>query len=477
MKVLLVNPPRFEGIGVIREDRCENVERNIIHPPVSLVYLFGILQGHGHRVFLLDMNAMDLTIDDLRAALRRRHPEVVIFRSTPSTFFHDCMVAKMCNEQGLETIMLNWNLSTFSAKALQLEDSVNAYVTSYSYEHTIPEMLDNDDYYNVPGVTFRDCDTVIENPVLKRPRRVGDIPSPPWGAIEDHSIFFTRAKAISPWGVVRGSKGCGFQCTMCSDCNIAWDPRSPDLVVDEVERLEKVYGVKYITFFDNTFTINRDWAYAVADDMINRDLSVKWFMNTRPDVIDEEMVRRLKEANLSAVNLGAEAGTDEMLVAIKKGFTVQQTRDAIEVLKGNDVKVFLALMMGMPGETKEQMNATKDLVLGTRPHGFQLNIVTPYPGTPLYDECILAGKITPGLSWDAMSCVPTGLKETVSLAAISTDELIAFRQQLYWQMYLSPRYLLPNIWWTFTHLEDLKIAFSYVTGLAKNLWNRGAYTH
>jgi len=477
MRLLLVNPPKFNGIGVIRDDRCENVERNVVHPPLSLVYLTGILRDRGHSAMLLDMNGNDLGMAHLRAELSAERPDMVIFRSTPSTFFHDCGVARLAKELGIETTMLNWNLSGFSAEALRLESSIDAYVTAYGYEHVISAMMDSSDYYCMPGITFRDGDSIVENPPPRKPIPVGDIAQPPWDCIEDHRVFYTRAKAISPWGVVRGSKGCGFSCNFCRDCGIPWDGRSPELVVEEVRQLVDWHRVKYITFFDNTFTLKRDWAYAVADGMIDRGIEVKWFMNTRPDVLEDDMVKRLKEAGLDAVNLGAEAGTDDMLDAINKGFTVADTRNSIQVLKDNGVKVFLALMMGMPGETADQMRATRDLVLETKPHGFQFNIVTPYPRTPLYEDCVRAGLIDHSLNWNTMSCVPTGLKETVSLAAIPSDELIALRQRFYWRLYLSPSYILPNIWWTVNHPADLKMAVSYAWGMLSNLYHKGAYTH
>lgn len=475
MRVLLVNPPRFgdDHIPVTRESRCENCERNTVTPPTSYVYMAGILKENGHKVNLLDCNAYDLNFTVVEDTIKKRSPDTVIFRSTPSTFFHDCRVSEIAKKYGIRTIMLNWNLSAFSKQAMELVPSLDVYVTAYNYENVINDVVEGK---IVTGTAFREAGRVVEIP-QETIKKVGDIPRPPWEMIPDHSFYYTRARALSPWAVVRGSSGCGFRCKMCIDCGIPWDPRSPSLVVEEVEQLVMKHGVKHVSFFDNTFNINKKWTEEVCSRLEEIEKPFKWYINSRPDMIFEEQTKMMARAGLDTVSLGVEAGTDEMLDVIHKGFTVERAYDAIGTLKKQGVKVFLALMMGMPGETKEQMEATKDLVLKTKPHGFQINIVTPYPGTPLYEESINADMITPGLSWDAMSCVPTGLKETVSLAEMSSDELIKLRQKFYRQLYMSPKYLLPNIWWSLTHPADFKIAVSYAFGLAKNLWHKGAYTH
>ena len=64
MKVLLVNPPRFEGIPVIREERCEVTERYSILEPYSLLQIGALLRRQGHEVALIDMNGFDLKMED-----------------------------------------------------------------------------------------------------------------------------------------------------------------------------------------------------------------------------------------------------------------------------------------------------------------------------------------------------------------------------------------------------------------------------
>ncbi len=474
MSVLIVNPPRFNGIPVIREDRCENADRNVVQPPTGMVYMAGILKAEGVKVGLLDCNAYNGTMEDVRRALRETKPEWVITRSTPSTFGSDIAVVEMAKVYGAKTVMLNWNLSAFSEKVMERTPSLDYYLTDYSYENLLVPLVRGKKLKR--GVTYREDDEIVVKKE-KGFRKVGDIPAPPWDLLPDHSVFYTRAKAISPWGVVRGSKGCGYSCLMCSDCGRPWDPRSPEAVVDEVQDLVENHGIKYLSFFDNTFTVDQQWATEVADGIADRKLKLRWFINTRPELLPQWLVDVMVKAGLDGVSLGIEFGTDRCLEKINKRFTVAEGMEACARLKKSGVKIYLSLMMGGVGETKKEMMATKDLVLKIKPHGFQFSIVTPYPGTPIYKECLDDGLIDEGLDWNTMSCVPTGLKGTVSLSKLTGAELVTLRKQFYRSLYLHPLYFFPNVWWTLTHPQDLWIAASYVFGLGKTMWNKVTYTH
>ena len=134
-------------------------------------------------------------------------------------------------------------------------------------------------------------------------------------------------------------------------------------------------------------------------------------------------------------------------------------------------------MIGIPGETADQMKATVDLIKKTKPHGFQINIVTPYPGTPIYRDCLKKGIITEDIEWNSMSCVPTGLPSTVSLTDMTGTELMAIRRKFYRQLYTSPNYILPNVWWALTHPRDFRIAVGYAMNFFSRISHQVAYTH
>jgi hypothetical protein len=89
LKVLLINPPRFEGISVIREERCEITERYSVLEPYSLLQIGALLRNAGHEVSLVDLNGRQLGYSDLEQKVREVRPDVVMYRFTPTTFDWD----------------------------------------------------------------------------------------------------------------------------------------------------------------------------------------------------------------------------------------------------------------------------------------------------------------------------------------------------------------------------------------------------
>jgi len=482
MKVLLVNPPRFNGIPVIREDRCENADRNCVQPPTSYVYIASILKNEGHQVRLIDCNAYDieylkLTYLLLRSKIKEDF-DYLVFRSTPATFFSDCKTAELVKNiyPKIKTVMLNWNLSAFSLKALELAPSVDFYVHSYSYEKIIPRLVNGEDPDDIDGVTYHEDDLIIRNE-FDRKEKIGDIPKPLWNLLPDHSVFYTRVKSFSPWAVVRGSKGCGMGCSFCVDYNIPFDPRTPGKVVDEVEDLVSNHKIKYLSFFDNTFTLNRCWALDIIHEIINREIKVKWFINTRVNSLDEELLKEMKTAGLDGISLGVESGSDSVLQRMNKKTTVKKSLETVKLIKKHGIKVYLSLMMGYLDETEEEMKETYNFILKSKPNGFQLNITAPFPGTPLYDECLEKNLITDGLSWDELSCVPTSLSGNLAISKLSNEKLNHLRRKFYWKLYFHPAFLGANVWWVISHPSDLRHALRYFASNLERLLHKVTFSH
>ena len=119
MKVMLINPPKYEGLSVSREDRCETTIPNIL-PPMGLVYLASILEN-GHDVQLIDANGFKHDWNYIRARISDQRPGIVIFRATPETFFSDIKAAKIAKEIDASTItvMICWSLTSLPSRVLE----------------------------------------------------------------------------------------------------------------------------------------------------------------------------------------------------------------------------------------------------------------------------------------------------------------------------------------------------------------------
>ena len=129
MRVLLINPPRYNGIPVIREERCEITERYSVLEPYSLLQIGALLRQDKHNVSLIDANGFNLSFKGIENKLKEGF-DAIIFRFTPTTFDHDLKVASIAKEINpkIITIGLCFTLNTLSKEVMKEAKDLDIYL-------------------------------------------------------------------------------------------------------------------------------------------------------------------------------------------------------------------------------------------------------------------------------------------------------------------------------------------------------------
>jgi anaerobic magnesium-protoporphyrin IX monomethyl ester cyclase len=188
-------------------------------------------------------------------------------------------------------------------------------------------------------------------------------------------------------------RGCPFQCGYCQPAERqvygAYRIRSVHHVIDELRMLWDKYYFKSISFWDDTFTLKKDWVMEFCDEYEKAEFKAKIFIYCRADIAvnNEDMIKRLAQIGVAWVCVGFETGTQRMLDFISKGVRIEQNVGAWEVFTKYGVEVMGSFMLGLPTETKEESKATIDLIKKIDPYHLWLFYFTPIPGTQLYDYC------------------------------------------------------------------------------------------
>jgi radical SAM superfamily enzyme YgiQ (UPF0313 family) len=217
--------------------------------------------------------------------------------------------------------------------------------------------------------------------------------------------------------------------------------RSPKNIVDELEFLHKTYGVDKFTFCDDAFTVDQARIEELCREIIDRKLKIRWNCGTRVDMVTRELLVKMKEAGCISVWFGVESGSQQVLDAMKKGISTEQTIRVLGWVRELGLKPVPNVMLGFPGETKETAWKTIKFVEKISPDevGFY-NVATPFPGTPMYDLVKKNGwlRVTDFDKYD--TTVP--IFETPWL---SMKELREIREQAFHHFYLRPTYFLNNL--------------------------------
>ena len=197
--------------------------------------------------------------------------------------------------------------------------------------------------------------------------------------------------------VIITSRGCPSNCTFCSSPQF-WSRRvsfrSAKSIADEIETIYKKFGIIYFSIRDDNFTLKKDRVIEVCDLLIKRKLFLMWNCQARVDTIDIDMLKAMKLAGLEHIQLGVESGSQKMLDKYNKGIRTEDIIKAADITRSAGISLSIYLMTGMLEETGKDVQETVEIIKKIRPMDGMVSPVAYYPGTALYDEMKLAGKVS-----------------------------------------------------------------------------------
>jgi radical SAM superfamily enzyme YgiQ (UPF0313 family) len=197
--------------------------------------------------------------------------------------------------------------------------------------------------------------------------------------ISAHGYFSTNVVA---------SRGCPYRCNWCAKpiSGNKFQLRPAELVAAEICELKEVHGAEHIWFGDDIFALDLRWVKQFADAIELRDCALPFKIQSRADLMSEEIVAGLKRAGCAEVWMGVESGSQRVLDAMDKGLLVGEIKVARERLAGAGIRACYFLQFGYPGEHWEDIQKTIELVRTTRPDDIGVSFSYPLPGTPFFER-------------------------------------------------------------------------------------------
>jgi len=269
--------------------------------------------------------------------------------------------------------------------------------TLYELVKRVKNRKDIDD---VLGISYRKNNEVVVNP--DRPF-IQDIENLPFPAYE---LFPMKKyplppdvdeKKVNQTSLITTSRGCPMGCKFCETTH-AWGRKvrstSAKRLFEEVKYLYDNFGIDYIRFADDLFTLRKDKVIDFCKLMIKSKLPINFRIQARVDSVDEEMLEVLKKAGCDLIEYGVESGSDKILKINGKNIDVEKIKKAVELTRkaGIDVKYFL--IVGLLEEKSEETWETFELIKETKPDWIGINALTIYPGTEVYNIAKKQGLIS-----------------------------------------------------------------------------------
>ena len=404
--------------------------------PLGLGYLAAVLEKAGYTVDVIDCQALRLSYEEAKSEIKNRQPNIVAVTSATLTYKSALKIVKISKEvnPNCVTIMGGSHVTFWDDKALQ-ECSELDIVVRREGENTLLEIVQKIEtgksFEDTIGITFRKNGQIIRNPDRPYIENLDELPFP--------AIHLWPLECFKYVPIITG-RGCAYWCNYCSCPRIGgrkYRVRSPKMVVDEIEYLNKKFGAKRFTFLDDTFTFIQSRAKEICQEIINRNLKIQWDCNNRVDSVSKELLLKMKEAGCTDVFFGLESGSQVIINAMNKGFTIDQAIKAFKWAKEAGLTVFAHTILGFPGETRETARETIKLVEKLDPDDASYYIATAFPGTPLWDKVTNNGwlQITDFDKYDTAT-------PTFTNPNLSANELREIREEAFQSFYLRPRHVL-----------------------------------
>lgn len=369
-RVLLINPPKEVPL----------LDLTLRYPPLGLMSIAAALPGH--EVDILDMKAEKTRRDDLKASMA--HVDILGVTALTTSVDSGLQLCRTAKEHGVMTVMGGVHPSLMPQVAANPEVDV---AVRGEGEITFREIAEGKPIGSIAGISYMDGGYVVHNPD-RPPADLESLPPPRRDLIRKYT---NRYEAFGrSLGALSTARGCPYNCSFCCVPRVwrGYRQLSAGSVVDEIRRMERTDIVGIV---DDNFCHDMKRVEEVCDLISLEGLNDRLYsVFSRVDSIVRHpgVVEKMAEANMRVVIIGIEAATQTALDRMKKKTTLGDIHRACEILEKNGILIWAGHIIGNMEDTYEDVASliamSKRLPLDIA----QFTVITPYPGTDLYETAV-----------------------------------------------------------------------------------------
>lgn len=356
----------------------------------AIYALTSILKAKGIDVSYVSDDSQSTIIQELE----RIKPSIVMYSSFSTAFKDYAAFDEKLKKRMNVTSIVGGPSVTYNPQLL-FESSIDAACMGEG-DIALPEYILSG-YQQCPNVYLNN------NKVTNTFHDFADLDSMPF---PDRSIIYDKdsIRRNNPSKTFISGRGCPFMCTYCFNhihnklfrkCGSIIRKKSVDYILEEVAGVLAKYPLKTVVFNDDTFIVDQKWFLEFAERFSSK-FEISYSCNIRANLMTDEIARALAESRCAVVNWSIESGDENLRnTVLKRHMSDNHILYAAEVINKYKLKHRIGNVIGLPGESEEQINKTIEMNIKCSPNIALANIFVPFPGLELTKMAIDGKYYTP----------------------------------------------------------------------------------
>lgn len=347
--------------------------------PVGLGIIAEMLKLDG-----IDYEVVDLGLgydsDYLLQKIKKYRPDAVGISMMTFRYKHLYSTLEMLKgfQKEIKIIAGGPHVTAWKEKVLEQCPAID-FGVSREGEFTIRELCQGKELSAIKGLIYREGDNIVFNGERELIDNLDIIPFPKYEKFE--------MDKYGPTIWINSARGCPYKCIFCQSCSILgkkWRARSAANVADELTYWRN-RGYRRFSFVDDNFNLDTNRVYRLCDEISSRglgDISLHC-AGVRADRVNQELLKRMKEAGFTYLSFGVESASNKVLHALKKRITIEQIDMAVSCAIDAGIDVGMYFMIGSPYETLEDVQASLDFAMKYPIRDALFSNLVPIPDTEL----------------------------------------------------------------------------------------------
>lgn len=387
MKALFIEPPGryLRTMGSLGE-----MKGDFLWQPLDHLVIAGFLLNSEYNNF----EVRDLRTDSfatLENTIGEIKPDIIFFNSCVTSLYNDLKVAEIAKkiDKNIKVGIFGTIVTALKEEVFRLSKYIDMAIVDPEPEIAIRQILIKGINKVKSGVYVKRGKKIYKFGFSRKIENLDELGLTAHGEVDNEKYYdlFMKRKNFA---LVYGSRGCRWgKCIFCS-CPNFYQPlrlRSVKMIINELKWINSEFGVRDVKWWDAEINCNLIWCKKLFKAMIKENLDITFQANFRADLYDKELLKLMKRAGCYHLEIGLESADLNILKNIKKGITPKMVEKAAKYLKEMGIDFSLYSLCGLPGETKETLEKTREFVKSLNcPSTF--GIAVPNPGTEFYYYCL-----------------------------------------------------------------------------------------